>query len=354
MRPLYDLCNKSLKQFGYWHKDYSIDEQKMIPYFGMHSAKQTMRNKATRFGYKNFVLTSSNGYPYHITPYGGAKGIAGTSGKDLTSRVVIDFALETKCFKTNLAFDNWYASTKLLSLLNTLEIPTVCTARADRIGNVPLTSVTEMKNMPRGSMSYAFDKMIGLHCVRWIDNSIVTSISNCIGPYPVDKVERYSRKEKKKIQVDRPKLLKTYNQSMGRVDLLDSAVATYRPCIKGKKWWWPHFVNQLGVLVAAAWQIHRVCNPNEDQTLLYFIRSICRSYLHTDVIVPGPTPQHWKTKVLVGADRRLTGRSHWPNQRNNQRHCAFPGCKSRPKTYCEECDVALCIKDHFKIFHTAK
>ena len=55
VRPLYDLCNKSLKQFGYWHKDYSIDEQ-MIPYFGMHSAKQTMQNKATRFGYKNFTL----------------------------------------------------------------------------------------------------------------------------------------------------------------------------------------------------------------------------------------------------------------------------------------------------------
>ena len=44
IRPLYDLANESLVQFGYWHKDYSVDEQ-VIPYFGMHFAKQTMRNK---------------------------------------------------------------------------------------------------------------------------------------------------------------------------------------------------------------------------------------------------------------------------------------------------------------------
>ena len=38
VRPLYDLSNASLQQFGLWHLDYSMDEQ-MIPYFGMHSDK---------------------------------------------------------------------------------------------------------------------------------------------------------------------------------------------------------------------------------------------------------------------------------------------------------------------------
>ena len=93
----------------------------MIPYFGMHSAKQTMRNKDTQFGYKHFVLTSSDGYPYHIIPYCRDEGIAGKPDKDLTSRVVID---------------NWYVSTKPMSLLNALKIPTICTAWA--VGTVPL------------------------------------------------------------------------------------------------------------------------------------------------------------------------------------------------------------------------
>ena len=39
--PLYDAANRSLKQFGFLHSSLSIDEQ-MIPYFGLHSAKQTM------------------------------------------------------------------------------------------------------------------------------------------------------------------------------------------------------------------------------------------------------------------------------------------------------------------------
>ena len=82
-RPLYNLTNASLKQFGYWHQNYAIDEQ-MIPYFGMHSAKQITHNKSVRFVYKSFVLASSVGYPYHIIPYSGEKGVGGTPGKDLT------------------------------------------------------------------------------------------------------------------------------------------------------------------------------------------------------------------------------------------------------------------------------
>ena len=77
VRPLFDLMNKSLNQFGRWHLDYSVDEQ-MVPYTERHSAKQTNREKNVRFG-----------YPYYIIPYGGAKGVHGTSGKDLTVRVVI-------------------------------------------------------------------------------------------------------------------------------------------------------------------------------------------------------------------------------------------------------------------------
>ena len=107
VRPIYDLMNTSIEQFSIWQKDFSIDEQ-MIPYFGMYLEKQTMRSKSTWFGYKNFVLASTDGYPYHFIPFSGAKGLAGTPGKDLTSRLVIDFLTEFNGVKTNFAFDNWY------------------------------------------------------------------------------------------------------------------------------------------------------------------------------------------------------------------------------------------------------
>ena len=95
----------------------------------------------------------------------------------------------------------------------------------------------------------------------------------------------------------RPNLIKVYSSVMGRVDLLDLAVGTYHTKIKGKKCWWPHFTNTLGILKGAAWNIYRVINPDADQSLLAFIRSVVQSYLHVDEIVPGPS--FWKTKVMA-------------------------------------------------------
>ena len=87
VRPMFDVLNQIIRQFGLFSPKLSIDEQ-MVPYTGRHSAKQTLRNKTVRFGFKNFVLTDHCGYPYYVLPYVGAKGIHGDKGKDLTSRVV--------------------------------------------------------------------------------------------------------------------------------------------------------------------------------------------------------------------------------------------------------------------------
>ena len=72
VRMLYDLCNKNLQQFGFFHSYYSIDEQ-MVPYTGKNSSKQTIRMKSIRFGYKNFLICSDDGYPYFVDPYCGKK-----------------------------------------------------------------------------------------------------------------------------------------------------------------------------------------------------------------------------------------------------------------------------------------
>ena len=93
----------------------------------MHSAVQTMQNKSVCFGYKNFVLTISDGYPYMLIPYAGAKGTRGTPGKDLTIRVVTELVLKSFKGIGNLTFDKWYISAKLITLLTALYIPTIGT-----------------------------------------------------------------------------------------------------------------------------------------------------------------------------------------------------------------------------------
>ena len=124
-----------------------------------------------------------------------------------------------------------------MSLLTAMDIPTICTVRDDRIGQVQIKSKSSMSKLERGEFSYAYDGVVGPHCVRWNDNSVVTTLSNCIEPYLLERVERFSRNEKKRIPVARPNLIKVYNSAMSGADLLDSAVGTYRTKVKGKKWW---------------------------------------------------------------------------------------------------------------------
>ena len=65
---------------------------------------------------------------------------------------------------------------------------------------------------------------------------------------------------------------------MGGVDLLDNAVATYRINIKGKKWWWPHFTNCIGILMAGAWKVYWISNSeNNDKSLLEYVGSVFQS-----------------------------------------------------------------------------
>ena len=71
IRPLQDRAIVSLQQFGVFAKDLAIDEQ-MVPNFGRHSAKMLIRGKPIRCNYKNWILASSDGYPYKFETYAGA------------------------------------------------------------------------------------------------------------------------------------------------------------------------------------------------------------------------------------------------------------------------------------------
>ncbi|KAL1448702.1 hypothetical protein MTO96_028188 [Rhipicephalus appendiculatus] len=88
IRPLLRLVNSSLQQFGIFSKNLSVDEQ-MVPYFGRHSCKMFIRGKPIRFGYKEWVLCSSSGYPFNIDIYCG-KNDGESTNVPLGTRVVLN------------------------------------------------------------------------------------------------------------------------------------------------------------------------------------------------------------------------------------------------------------------------
>ena len=68
--PLLKLLRNNCQQFGVLHKNLSMDES-MVPYLGLHSAKQYIKGKPVKFGYKLWMLCSSDGYPCNFEIYCG-------------------------------------------------------------------------------------------------------------------------------------------------------------------------------------------------------------------------------------------------------------------------------------------
>ena len=73
--------------------------------------------------------------------------------------------------------------------------------------------------------------------VQLEDNNVVTVCSTVSGTEPMKKVEKWSRIEKKKIDVDRPHYVGPYYKTMGGADRQDQYVNNYRLGIREKKLW---------------------------------------------------------------------------------------------------------------------
>ena len=85
--PPLELLRTNCQQFGVFHKNLSIDES-MVPYRGLHSAKQYIKGKPVKFGYKLWILCSSDGYPYNFEIY---------CGKDESRTNLLGTMLQKKC-----------------------------------------------------------------------------------------------------------------------------------------------------------------------------------------------------------------------------------------------------------------
>jgi hypothetical protein len=75
--------------------------------------------------------------------------------------------------------------------------------------------------------------------------------------------KKYNRKEKKTVSIPQPKVIADYNQHMGCVDLHDIGICNYRINVKGKKWWWPLFVNLIDSVIVNSWKIYNLANKSK-------------------------------------------------------------------------------------------
>ncbi|KAJ8888253.1 hypothetical protein PR048_007740 [Dryococelus australis] len=94
--------------------DLSIDES-IIPYFGHHSAKQFIRGKPIRFGFKMWIAADPSRYIFHVEPYCGTSTRFPTTGNGQGNDVVMGLEDHLQLKKgTILYFDNFFTSVSLL------------------------------------------------------------------------------------------------------------------------------------------------------------------------------------------------------------------------------------------------
>ena len=71
VRPLFECLNKKFLEHLPRNVNYFAIDESMVPYFGRHSAKQFIRGKPVRFGYKIWSLATRLGYLTNTIPYNG-------------------------------------------------------------------------------------------------------------------------------------------------------------------------------------------------------------------------------------------------------------------------------------------
>jgi len=220
VRPLMDMVNSKLQQFGIFSTFLSIDEE-MVPYFGHHSCKMFIRGKPIRFGFKLWVLASDTGYPFNVMIYTGksqeSTQVTGidtcTENNGLGFKVVTSLlsCLEDRsCHE--VFFDIFFTSYDLLVYLQETDMKATGTARENRLKKCPLISTSTMKKMERGVYDSKGDKKVS--AVKWNDNQCVVVATNYADVTAMTKTKRWSSSAKKHVDVPQPTVVASYNMEV--------------------------------------------------------------------------------------------------------------------------------------------
>ena len=163
----------------------------MVPYFGKHYAKMFIRGKLIRFGYKNWVLALSDGYPFKCETY---TGVCKTkdSSMPLGPQVVSDLLSIVEDPACHCVyFDRFFTSYSLLLDLHEKNFNVLGTTRENRTIKCPLRPSKAVDKENRGFFDHRSDNYVST--VKWKDNKVVYMGSNFSNIEPTKKVKHFSQ-----------------------------------------------------------------------------------------------------------------------------------------------------------------
>ncbi|KAI8432624.1 hypothetical protein MSG28_013610 [Choristoneura fumiferana] len=228
--------------------------------------KQYNPKKPHKWGFKFLVRAGTSGMVYDFFAYDGSNSFQdvqfteweenylGVGGKTVV-RLCKTISNPTLC---TVYFDNWFTSLELLYYLrNEWGILSLGTIRKDRLRNCSLSNDKDMKKKGRGAYEVVCDNDRKLAVTKWVDNQCIHIASSFCAQDPVTSIERYDKKQKKRVSVTCPKVIKIYNLHMGGVDVADMLTALYRIHMKTRRWYMSIFAQVLDIALNKSWLLHR-------------------------------------------------------------------------------------------------
>lgn len=379
VRPIYNVLKRRCNELAI-EKNVCVDEQ-MVPFKGKLSVKQYMRGKPNPWGIKLYLLCGESGLVYDFLLYQGSttelnENIQKKFG--LGGAVILKLTMELKKKRHFLYMDNFYTSFNILHALQHNCIYAAGTIRVNRFVNPLFISDKDLKKLGRGAAFEVSSDMpnsnIGL--VKWYDNKAVLLGSNFITSGVPDEVKRYDKKEKAYIIINRPEIVKKYNQSMGGVDKHDQLVSFFRTFIKSKKWTMRMVTHAFDMATVNSWLEYKMDyeNLNLDKKtkmdLLHFKERLGETLIlvgSTIVKKRGRPSNSLSPSTTKKQNRQIDQRpfdevrfdhtDHLPTFDNCEFpiRCKFEGCKLRSRVKCTKCNVHLCFtirNECFRLYHT--
>ncbi|XP_062848170.1 piggyBac transposable element-derived protein 4-like [Trichomycterus rosablanca] len=227
LRYLMDHLKTKCQQLFQADENLSIDER-MVKSKGRSGFKQYMKGKPTRWGFKLWVIATSNsGYTLDFDVYTGSLDGRIT---DLAIKVIEDLVQPFKNQGHTVWFDNFYTSPTVMVRLKEWGINACGTCRINRKKfPVDFKDVKKWERQAnRGDMRWC--RIDGnVLVVQWKDTRAVTCLSNfhnANDSSEVSKMVKVGAKWDRKV-VRQPAVVKDYNKHMGGVDRSDQMLNTY-------------------------------------------------------------------------------------------------------------------------------